>query len=143
MAAFVFWVVFFNGSFPLSFAGTVTVFLAKPIGPPQAILLPCHSYDFGKAKMPSVLLDLLKALMISPQVVTNLFFLEPVEAVVYLLLVRKSYRAYFPRNSSFPHDSVWPDFPHIISQNHRCDCGQPGCDITDILVILNSLSHCI
>lgn len=49
------------------------VFLAKPIGPPQVILPPSHSYDYGKAKMPSVLLDLLKVLMISPQVFTNLF----------------------------------------------------------------------
>lgn len=86
---FVCW--YFYGGFPLSFAGSVTVFLAKPIGPPQAILLPSHSYDCGKAKMPSVLLNLLKALVISPQVATNLFFLEPVETVVYLLLVRKSY----------------------------------------------------
>lgn len=71
----------------------------------------------AKLRWPSVLLDLLKALVISPQVVTNLFFLEPVETVVYLLLVKKSYRAYFLRNSSFPYDSVWPDFPYIVSQN--------------------------
>lgn len=77
----------------------VSVFPVKPIGPPRAILLPSHSYDRGKAKMPNVLLDLLKALVISPQDATNLFFLEPVEIVVCLLLVRKSYRAYFPRNS--------------------------------------------
>lgn len=107
------------------------------------MFLHSHSYAYGKAKMPSGLLDFLKVFEISPQVVTNLFFLEPVETVVYLLLVRKSYRAYFPRNSSFPHDSVWPDFLTSLVKIHRCDCGQLGCNITNTLVILDSLSHCI
>jgi len=92
--------------------------------------------------MLEVLLDLLKALVIDHKMLLICFFLDPAETVVYLLHVRNSYRACFPRSSPFPVTHFGQTSLSLV-ETCRCDCGQLGCGITGTLVILNSLSHCI